>query len=603
MLSAEHIGRRIALLRKERRLSQEQLAEQLNVSPQAVSKWETGKSVPETASLPLLSRVLGQSIDSILLPRQLVVLSAVYTDGDDQEDVTQRVNAFVSGDRLRLRVEDGELAAAAATCDRMKVLLMKLEAPAGIFFICAPEGELLDLRLAAGIPEGAPVYTAGFGELQFIHGVYGNRHHARNVMNKLAHYQYFRWNGFMANHEQFPSLTENEGSDYLLLVYLNEEGIYAVSCREGERIRYNADRTRLYRDVRSSDSYTVAGVGQLGFGKGQDCSWAGALLLSLKTMGVDTSYETVMGVSGACWRIAFASVWDFSSADALVACDYAAPALHAYGIKPIWADRISKEERKRVKEQIVSDVDSHRLPVAINLRVAPEWGVITGYADSGNTLLCRTYFDEEVFMKQEHEPAFQEEMARTGGYLYVDNWPFALVRMGETYQAPPAVESLLASLRLRMDTMGKIENRGYKLGYAAFEAWRLELSDDSWYIDAKEEDVRRRYLVNRFCLAALTDARRSAAVYLTSSRELLPEGGGREQLDLLAGLYACIAERLEAALARFQEEPAASVGHEEYWPQEARKTQAELLLWAAGQETEADQWVQGILEAAAKIIR
>lgn len=600
MLSAEQIGRRIALLRKEKRLSQEQLAEELNVSPQAVSKWETGKSIPETASLPLLARVLGQSIDSILLPRQLVVLSAVYTDGEDQEDVTQRVNAFVSGDRLRLRVEEGELAAGSAAGDRVKVLLVKLEAPAGIFFICALEGELLDLRLAGGMPEGAPVYTAGSGELQFIHGVYGNRHHARNVMNKLAHYRYFQWNGFIANHEQFPSLTENEGPDYLLLVYLNEEGLHAVSCREGERIRYNADRTRLYRDVRSSDSYIVAGVGQLGFGKGQDCSWAGALLLSLKTMGVDTSYETVMGVSGACWRIAFASVWDFSSADALVACDYAAPAFQAYGIKPIWADRISKEERKRVKEQIVSDVESHRLPVAINLRVAPEWGVITGYADMGNTLLCRTYFDEEVFVQQGNDPAFQEEMARTGGYLYVDNWPFALVRMGETSEAPLAVESLLASLRLRMDTMGKTENAGYKLGYAAFEAWRLGLTDDSWYIHAKEEDVKRRYLVNRFCLAALSDARRSASVYLASSRKLLPEGSGREQLDLLSGLYARMAERLEAALACFPEkEPAAGISHEEYWPQEARKTQAELLLWAAGQEAEADQWVQGILEAAA----
>lgn len=598
MLSAEHIGRRIALLRKEKRLSQEQLAEELNVSPQAVSKWETGKSVPETASLPLLSRVLGQSIDSILLPRQLVVLSAVYTDGEDQEDVTQRVNAFVSGDRLRLRVEEGELAAASATGGRMKVLLLKVETPAGIFFICAQDGELLDLRLAGGIPEGMAVYTAGAGELQFIHGAYGNRHHARNVMNKLDHYRYFRWKALTANHEQFPSLTENEGPDYLLLVYLNGEGLHAISCREGERIRYNADRTRLYRETGSRDSFIVPGVGKLGFGKGQDCSWAGALLLSLKTMGVDTSYENVMGVSGACWRIAFASVWDFSSADALVACDYAAPAFRAYGIKPIWADRISKEERKRVKEQIIWDLEAHRLPVAINLRVAPEWGVITGYADMGNTLFCRTYFDEEVFVQKGNDPAFQEDMARTGGYLYVDNWPFALVRMGEDCEAPPPAQSLLASLRLRMDTIGKTENRGYKLGYAAFQEWQLGLNDDSWYIEAKEEDVKRRYLVNRFCLAALTDARRNAAMYLASSRDLLPEGSGREQLDQLAGLYARMTERLEAAMNLIpEEEPPAGDVHKDYWPQEARKTQAELLLWVEGQEREGDQLVQSLLDA------
>jgi hypothetical protein len=293
-------------------------------------------------------------------------------------------------------------------------------------------------------------------------------------------------------------------------------------------------------------------------------------------------------------------MWDFSAADALVACDYAAPAFRAFGINPVWADRISKEERKRVKEQIAADLEAHRLPVAINLRVAPEWGVITGYADQGNTLFCRTYFDEETFKQHEDEPAFQEDMIRTGGYLYVDNWPFALVRMGEKFEAPPAAESLLASLRLRMETMGKRENRGYKLGYAAFEVWRMGLIDGSWYKEAQEEDVRRRYLVNRFCLAALADARRSAAIYLASSRELLPDDSGREQLGLLAGLYAGMAERLESALALIPgQEPEAEANHEIYWPQETRKTQAELLLWVAGQEAEADRRIQVLLDIAA----
>lgn len=68
MISSEKVGKRIAMLRKEKQLSQEQLAEQLNVTAQAVSKWETGKSLPETATLPLLSSVLGHPIDGILLP-------------------------------------------------------------------------------------------------------------------------------------------------------------------------------------------------------------------------------------------------------------------------------------------------------------------------------------------------------------------------------------------------------------------------------------------------------------------------------------------------------------------------------------------------------
>lgn len=52
MIVSEKVGKRIATLRKTKGLSQEQLAELLHVSAQAVSKWETGKSLPETATLP-----------------------------------------------------------------------------------------------------------------------------------------------------------------------------------------------------------------------------------------------------------------------------------------------------------------------------------------------------------------------------------------------------------------------------------------------------------------------------------------------------------------------------------------------------------------------
>ncbi|MCL1951705.1 MAG: helix-turn-helix transcriptional regulator [Oscillospiraceae bacterium] len=70
MIDTTKIGRRIAALRKERGLTGEAFAELLDVSPQAVSKWENGKNLPETALLPALSRALGVSIDSILLPRE-----------------------------------------------------------------------------------------------------------------------------------------------------------------------------------------------------------------------------------------------------------------------------------------------------------------------------------------------------------------------------------------------------------------------------------------------------------------------------------------------------------------------------------------------------
>lgn len=53
-------------LRKNSALSQEQLAEQLNVSRQAISKWEQGTAVPESEKLIAISNYFGVTVDYLL---------------------------------------------------------------------------------------------------------------------------------------------------------------------------------------------------------------------------------------------------------------------------------------------------------------------------------------------------------------------------------------------------------------------------------------------------------------------------------------------------------------------------------------------------------
>ena len=53
-------------LRKKSGLSQEQLAEALNVSRQAISKWEGGSATPESDKLLALSNYFGVSLDYLL---------------------------------------------------------------------------------------------------------------------------------------------------------------------------------------------------------------------------------------------------------------------------------------------------------------------------------------------------------------------------------------------------------------------------------------------------------------------------------------------------------------------------------------------------------
>lgn len=60
------IGEKIKQLRSEKGLSQEKLAEKLNVSRSAIAKWETDGGIPEIDNLLQLSIVFGVSLDELV---------------------------------------------------------------------------------------------------------------------------------------------------------------------------------------------------------------------------------------------------------------------------------------------------------------------------------------------------------------------------------------------------------------------------------------------------------------------------------------------------------------------------------------------------------
>ena len=65
-MDKEKTGQLITELRKEKGLTQKQLAEALNVTDKAVSKWERGLSFPDISMLEPISELLGVSIIEIL---------------------------------------------------------------------------------------------------------------------------------------------------------------------------------------------------------------------------------------------------------------------------------------------------------------------------------------------------------------------------------------------------------------------------------------------------------------------------------------------------------------------------------------------------------
>ena len=103
--SSETLGRRIARLRLARTATQERLAKELNVSPQAVSKWENDINYPDISLLPDLARFLGVSVDELLSGA-----SASAQESTAAEKSTAEVVSVVADEPAEIVEESAEYA-------------------------------------------------------------------------------------------------------------------------------------------------------------------------------------------------------------------------------------------------------------------------------------------------------------------------------------------------------------------------------------------------------------------------------------------------------------------------------------------------------------
>ncbi len=556
-------------------------------STQAVSKWENGHSLPETALLPELARALGVSIDTLFNQGDLLILDARFGDGFEAHNVTKRMNILVENGVLESVITAAALGCSETStqCGRVRYLTVKYQTRAGICHTVFKENDRLKLT-SNDVPRTLP--TTG---LEIIAGSYGTQARHYDVMKRIEHFRVFNWDAYHANHEIFPSDPANDTTEYLTLVYLNTDGIQFATCAEGEALAYDGNKTRLYRQLASGEYYIPDVHVMEPFGAGKECSWAHALTVALQAMGVSTSYEEVMGVSGACYRIAFCSPgWDYSSVDGLVAYDYATPGYAAFGYTPEMHSRIEKADRPAHRSRITKELRNNMPVLGINLRVAHEWGVICGYAKDGEDLFCRTKYDIESLDGPE---------ALRGryhyDYLYVDNWPFLLCYFKAQQKPPTPPENLLASLRVFADCAAKEGNGGYHMGFKAYEVWSADLRDDMFYEGCDDELLARRFSVDQFCTLSLADARRSAHAYLKNAVEV---NTNTPEYDTLLKIVECFEKISEIAgrMNRMLDSGEYLEGERarRFWTAEMRHTQADMLDEMARVEHEAYMLAKGI---------
>lgn len=106
--SSETLGRRIARLRLTKTATQERLAKELNVSPQAVSKWENDINYPDISLLPDLARFLGVSVDELLSGASASAQESVAAQESAAEKSTAEVVSVAADEPVEIVEEPTE---------------------------------------------------------------------------------------------------------------------------------------------------------------------------------------------------------------------------------------------------------------------------------------------------------------------------------------------------------------------------------------------------------------------------------------------------------------------------------------------------------------
>ena len=103
---AQSLGKRISELRKRKGITQDQLAEEMGVSSQAVSKWENDISCPDIGLLPQLSDYFGVTLDELMRgEREKEVQMIPETERKDPSKLIMRIRILSSdGDKVNVNL-------------------------------------------------------------------------------------------------------------------------------------------------------------------------------------------------------------------------------------------------------------------------------------------------------------------------------------------------------------------------------------------------------------------------------------------------------------------------------------------------------------------
>ena len=97
------LGKRLAALRREKGMKQDELSELLGVTPQAVSKWENDQTCPDISLLPSLAKIFGISVDELLSGKKEEAPKVRIVPENERKDIKDMML------RITVNSDDGKI--------------------------------------------------------------------------------------------------------------------------------------------------------------------------------------------------------------------------------------------------------------------------------------------------------------------------------------------------------------------------------------------------------------------------------------------------------------------------------------------------------------
>jgi len=261
------------------------------------------------------------------------------------------------------------------------------------------------------------------------------------------------------------------------------------------------------------------------YGEQMDNTFVRSMQLCLNALGENYTYDYLMGISGAAFRLHFDPKWCPSSTDATCGFDISEVIFKSFGIKVKFKkiNHNSFLDIKALYSEIKTQIDLGRPIVALNLMGYMDWGIVTGYLKNEPGIICRTYYDE------------------TGEYSVASRAPWLNFFIGDKKNGLSKQELYKNSLKIAINLAETKRFDEYYSGFHAYEKWidRLNKIDNSY----SPEDTAQILEIHFIILNALLDSRHSALKYLSSLKTDLR----LISMDPVMESYEDIVKILEAA--------------------------------------------------------